>query len=80
MHGYIHVTRSKVSEDIDERFHVDASLAKRASQGSHRQVLAMQRHHTGDAGVATCRVGRLSWKHHMAAFLSNHLKAQALQS
>jgi len=67
------------SEDIDERFRVDSCLAKHASKCSHRQIAAMEWHHAGDAGFATLRAACRSSQHHMAAFLTYHLKAEALQ-
>jgi len=67
------------SEDIDERFRVDSCLAKHASQCSHRQIAAMEWHHAGHIAVAPFRIGGLSSQHHMAAFLTHDLEAEALQ-
>jgi hypothetical protein len=67
------------SEDIDERFRVDSCLAKHASNCSHRQIAAMEWHHAGDAGSPTLRAACRSSQHHMAAFLTHDLEAEALQ-
>jgi len=67
------------SEDIDERFRVDSCLAKHASKCPHCQITAMDRHHAGHIGVAPFRIGGLSSQHHMAAFLTHDLEAEALQ-
>jgi hypothetical protein len=66
-----------MSEDINERFHVNTCLAQHAPQGSHCQITPMERHNACDAGIATFRVEGLSSQYNMAAFLAHDLETEA---